>query len=221
MKLNFLIVSSFLITTGKGIRIVADPYYYNYKPENPPPDSMERPAIKEYADIVTMTHGHFNNGFMHTIKGVPRLYNGGAPAEIQEVKLSSVTTHHLYGHGKNNIITIEAEGIRVLHMGDFGQSMLYEEQVAKVGRVDILITPWMDWTPVILDQLKPRVVLPMKEARIDDYMRKLKGFTDLSDKTSEVEFTSGTLPSEMKVFMLKSALENRSMPQRDGGKHVN
>jgi len=208
MKLNFLIVSSFLITTEKGVRIINDPYYYNYKPDNPPPNSIERPPINEYADIVTMTHGHFNNGFMCTIKGVPRLYNGGAPAEIKGVKLSSVTTHHLYGHGKNNIITIESDGIRVLHMGDFGQSRLYDEQLEQVGRTDILITPWLDWTPMIMDQLKPKVVLPMKEARVDDYMKSLKGFTDLSGKTSEIEFTAKTLPSEMKIFMLKSKLES-------------
>ena len=208
MKINFLIVSSFLITTDKGVRIINDPYYYNYQPDDPPPGSIARPPIAEYADVVTMTHGHFNNGFIHTIKGVPRLYNGGAPAEIKGVRFSSVATHHLYGHGKNNIITIEADGIRILHMGDFGQSMLYDEQVEQIGSVDILITPWLDRTPLILDQLKPKVVLPMKEARVDDYMKSLKGFTDLTDKTSEVEFTAKTLPSEMKVLMLKSSLDS-------------
>jgi hypothetical protein len=47
----------------------------------------------------------------------------------------------------------------------------------------------------------------MKDARVDDYMSGLKGFTDLSGTTSEVEFTAKTLPSEMKVIMLKQSLE--------------
>jgi L-ascorbate metabolism protein UlaG (beta-lactamase superfamily) len=208
MKINFFIVSSFLIVTDKGVRVIADPYYYNYKPDNPPPGSTDRPPIAEYADVVTMSHGHFNNGYIHSIKGIPQLYTGGAPAELKGVKFSSVTTHHLYGHGKNNIITIEADGIRVMHMGDFGQNKLYDEQAAQVGRVDILITSWLDFVPAILSQLKPKVVLPMKEARVDDYMRSFKGFTDLSGKISELEFTAKTLPSEMKVIMLKTSLED-------------
>jgi L-ascorbate metabolism protein UlaG (beta-lactamase superfamily) len=207
MKINFFIVSSFRIVTGKGLRIIIDPYYYNYKPDNPPPGDTDHPPIAEYADVVIMTHGHFNNSFIHSIKGVPQLYTGGAPAEIKGVKFSSVTTHHLYGHGKNNIITIEAEGIRILHMGDFGQKRLYDEQTARIGRVDILITPWLDFIPAILDQLKPKIVLPMKEARVDDYMRSFKGFIDLTNKTSEQEYTRDILPSEMKIIMLKQSLE--------------
>ena len=207
MKINFFIVSCFLITTEKGVRIIADPYYHNYRPDNPPPGLTVRPPIAEQADVVTMTHGHANNGYMHAVKGVPQLYTGGAPAEIKGVKFSGVTARHLYNHGKNTIIGIEADGIRIWHMGDFGQDKLYDEQLARMGGVDILMTPWLEWTPTILGQLKPKVVLPMKEAHVDNYMRSMKGFSDLTGKASELEFTSKTLPSEMKVIMLQPSLE--------------
>jgi len=38
-------------------------------------------------------------------------------------------------------------------------------------------------------------------------MRSLKGFTDLTDKTSELAFAAKSLPSEMQVIMLKQSLE--------------
>jgi len=205
MKIRLLTVSCFLIITDKGVRIITDPYWHNYIPDNPPPGQTEHPPISEFADVVTMTHEHFNDSYIWAVKGLPRLYTGGAPAEIKGVKFSGVVARHI-GNNQclNTIIMIEADGIRMVHMGDFGQNRLDDEQLVKIGRVDILMTRWSDM-PVILHQLKPKVVLPMKNARADDYMRSLKGFTRL-DNTSELEFKARTLPSDMKVIMLTPEL---------------
>lgn len=92
-------------------------------------------------------------------------------------------------------------------MGDYGQKRLYDEQVEQIGGVDILMTPWGGWVPSLIEQLKPRVILPMHHARIDDYMRSFKGFIDLTDETSDLEYTKDTLPSEMQVIMLKNSME--------------
>jgi L-ascorbate metabolism protein UlaG (beta-lactamase superfamily) len=94
-----------------------------------------------------------------------------------------------------------------MHTGDYGQKRLYDEQVAMLGRVDILMTAWGEWVTALFEQLKPKVVFPMHHARVDDYMRSFKGYTDLTGKTSEVEFTAKTLPSEMQIIMLKQSLE--------------
>jgi L-ascorbate metabolism protein UlaG (beta-lactamase superfamily) len=205
MKIKLLTVSCFLITTDRGVRIITDPYWHNYIPDNPPPGQTEHPPIAELADVVTMTHEHFNDSYIWAIKGVPQLYTGGAPAEIKGVRFVGVVGRHI-GNNQclNTIIMIEADGICMVHMGDFGQNRLYDEQLAKIGRVDILMTRWSDM-PVILDQLRPKVVLPMKNAREDDYMTGLRGFIRL-DNTSELEFRAEALPSEMKVMMLTPSL---------------
>lgn len=205
MKIKFLAVSCFRIVTDEGVRIIADPYWHNYTPDNPPPGPTDHPPIAEAADIVAITHGHFNDSYIWAIQGVPRIYTGGASFELRDVKLKGVVSRHI-GNNQclNNIILIESGGIRCAHMGDFGQDRLFDEQLSQLGRVDILMTRWSDM-PILLDQLKPKVVLPMKNARVDDYMRGLKGFTPM-DTTSKLAFTAKSLPSEMKVIMLKPAL---------------
>jgi len=220
MKTKWFNVSCFLITTEKGVRSITDPYQYNYKPADPPPEyEGDRPPVAEIADVVTISHPHADHSYVWSITGLPQLYNGGANAEIKGVKFSGVATlHDNYGapggvpmRGPNGLIGIEVDGIKIWHMGDFGlQKKLYDEQLAKMVKADILMTPW-DMPEAIqnevLSQLKPKVVFPMHHVRVNDYMRSFKGFTDYTQKTSEVEFTAKSLPSEMQVIMLKPALE--------------
>src|SRR5207247_8487389 len=70
--------------------------------------------------------------------------------------------------GRNTVYTLEMDGLRFCHAGDLGQSKLTDEQVARIGPVDVLFLPAgghfttepKDLRPLI-DQLKPRVVVPM------------------------------------------------------------
>lgn len=208
MKLEFLSGCTFLITSVEGVRIVVDPYQHNYIPDNPPPgNNPERPPVGKYADIVTMSHAHFNYSYIYSVAGVPQLYTGGSPAEIKGVKFSSTAGWHYdtgYGAGPQglvNIIGIEVDGIRIRHMADYGQKELADEQVQQIGRVDILLTRWLDWTPGLIAQLRPRVILPMHADRPDAFMASLKGFTQKD--TSKIEFKAGALPREMQCILLK------------------
>jgi len=216
MKIKWYNVSAFMITTEGGTRVITDPFAYNYKPQLlplPPGFEANRPPIAEHADVVALSHGHFDHSYVGAgnIKGVFKLYTGGKPQEYKGVKFSGVTAYHdPINHNHHGFVTlnvIEADGIRIMHTGDYGQKRLYDEQVAELGRIDILMTAWGEWVPPLIEQLKPRVVLPMHHARIDDYMRSFKGFQDFTEKTSELEYTKRTLPSEMQVIMLKKSME--------------
>lgn len=219
MKIKWFNVSSFLITTDSGVRIITDPYFEPHIPLNPPPDftPTNRPPVAEYADVVMISHYHADHSFPCEIKGVPRLYMGGASLEFKGIKFSGIASlHDNYGsdngpiplpaNGLNNIVGLEADGIRIWHMGDYGlQERLYDKQLAMIGRVDILMTPWGNFMPGILNQLKPKIVLPMHHTTIEQ-VKDMKGFTDLTEKTSELEYKAKTLPAEMKIIMLKAAL---------------
>jgi L-ascorbate metabolism protein UlaG (beta-lactamase superfamily) len=212
MKIKYINVSCFLITSDKGARIVTDPFFHLYIPDDPPPGGNPiRPGIEEYADVISLSHGHFDHSYIYAIKGVPRLYTGGPPIEIKGVKFSSVVTwHDNYGEGGrglNNINCFEIDGIRIWHMGDYGQPELNDEQVEQIGRVDILMTPWGNWAPRLIEQTKPRIVLPMHHTHAEQ-VKDLKGFIDLSNKTSELEYAVKTLPSETQVIVLKASLES-------------
>jgi L-ascorbate metabolism protein UlaG (beta-lactamase superfamily) len=211
MRIEYLSGCTYLVRTGSGLRIVVDPYQHNYVPDGPPPPggNQERPPVGERADIVTVSHAHFNYSYIYGVEGVPRLYTGGAQAQIEGVKLSGTVGWH-YETGLNagpqgtvNLIGIEVDGIRVRHLGDYGQPELSEEQAEQIGRVDVLMTRWMDWTPAVISRLKPRIVLPMHAGQPDAYMAGLKGFRQLESST--VEVVAGALPAEMECILLKSS----------------
>jgi L-ascorbate metabolism protein UlaG (beta-lactamase superfamily) len=207
MNFKWYNVASWRITTSFGVRIITDPFFARYVPEGPPPPgSQNRAGVDEEADIVTITHPHFDHSYSYDVRGLFQLYTGGKPAQIKGVKFSSVETWHDhygdYGRGTSSAICIEADGLRIWHMGDYGQDRLTEEQLAQFGSVDILMTPWGDWTRALIEQLKPRVVLPMHHASVDDYMRTLNLKTL---DVSELEFAAATLPKQLSTFMLKPA----------------
>ena len=206
MKFKWYDTASWKFTTSKGTRIITDPFFANYIPDGPPPPFMGgRAGVDEEADLVTITHPHFDHSYACEVKGVFQLYTCGGPFQFRDVKLHSVRTWHDpygdYGRQINSLIIYEADGMRIIHMGDYGQDYLYDEQLEQIGGpIDIMFTPWGGWTKATVDQLKPKLLFPMHHAHPDDYMRSLD-FTQLD--TSEVEYTRATLPAKMKCFLLK------------------
>lgn len=212
MKIKWINVSCFVIESEKGARVITDPFFHCYMPDDPPPGGNPvRPGIEEYVNVVCLSHGHFDHSYVYALKGVPRLYTGGAPAEIKGVKFSSVISYHDNygegGRGLNSNICIEVDGVRIWHMGDYGQKELTEEQLAQTGRTDILMTPWGDFANRLMEQMNPRVVLPCHHTSVNQ-VSNLKGFVDYSNKTSELEYTKKTLPSERQIIMLMASLES-------------
>ena len=70
--------------------------------------------------------------------------------------------------GQNAMWLVEADGVRILHMGDFGQKQLTREQLEKIGKIDVLLIPVGGVYTVdgpgaaaIVEQIKPRMVVPI------------------------------------------------------------
>jgi len=220
MKIQWFGASQFLITTDKGIKILTDPFQNNDIHDgesNPPPyGSQIRPTYTGEADIITMSHGHGDHNYIWNVRGLPRIYLGGAPQEYKGVKLSSVTTYHGDNRGTVECICIEADGIRIWHNGDQGV-VFTEEQLKEIGRTDILITNWDDDVvempfhilDKVLNQMKPKVVLPCHHCLVDEFMTDRKNFIDHRvDNVTELEFKANKLPSEMTVILLKPVNNN-------------
>jgi L-ascorbate metabolism protein UlaG (beta-lactamase superfamily) len=208
MKFKWYDTASWRFITSKGTRIITDPFFSKYVPDGPPPAFMDnRTGVDDEADLVTITHPHFDHSSVTDVKGVFQLYTCGGPFQFRDVKLHSIRTWHDnygdYGRIINSVIIYEADDMRIIHMGDYGQDYLYDEQleqIEQIGKIDILFTPWGTWTKALVDQLKPKLIFPMHHAHPDDYMRSLN-YTQLN--VSEVEYTPATLPRQMKCFMLK------------------
>ena len=143
------------------------------------------------ADILLVTHQHHDHNNIKTIKGEPFLAEGPGEYEVKGVFIQGIPAFHDDKEGKekglNTIYTIEAEDIRFCHLGDLGQKQLTDEQVDKIGNVDVLMIPVGGEYTIssqeaqrIISQIEPRIVIPMHyklpklKADLDDVNKFLK-----------------------------------------------
>jgi L-ascorbate metabolism protein UlaG (beta-lactamase superfamily) len=215
MKIKWLGHASFLITSDTGVKIITDPYEpilgMNYKP------------IDEFADIVTVSHGHSDHNNIAAVRGNPQVIDESTPVEMKGIKISGIDTFHDSSSGNergpNIIYCMEVDSIKICHLGDLGH-MLSDQQVAAIGKVDVLMTPVggnftidAGTADVVIEKLKPAVVMPMHfcNERCPDFpVAGVDTFTDGKTNvtfmdTSEIEYKAGELPESTRVVVLKPA----------------
>lgn len=161
MKIQWLGHSCFAITLTNGKTIITDPF--GSKVGYPPP--------KLPADIVTVSHQHFDHSAVKVIPGKPLTVETAGRHELDGLVCTGVPSFHDEAggskRGSNIIFVIEAEGLKVCHLGDLGH-LLEPGQIEKIGAVDVLLIPVGGFYTIgpaeaakVVDQLKPRYVIPM------------------------------------------------------------
>ena len=215
MKVKWLGHASFLITSDKGTRIITDPYQTG--------GALKYAEVKEPADVVTVSHEHFDHNKVDGIPGKPQVYKGGAPLEVKGVKFTGVATYHDENKGKdrgpNTITCMEMDGMRLCHLGDLGHT-LSPSEVAQIGRVDVLLIPVGGFYTInaavateVAGKLKAKVVIPMhfKNDRcafpvggVEEFVAGKKNVTMVNG--TEVEFKADKLPAAAQIMVLKPAL---------------
>ena len=124
------------------------------------------------ADIVTISHDHYDHNNFQVIKNDPFIIDNAGEYEIKKVTVKGINSYHDNQEGKergqNTIYVIEMENIRICHLGDFGQDNLVNGQLEKIGQIDILFIPvggvfTIDWklASAIISQIEPRIIIPM------------------------------------------------------------
>jgi len=220
--------SFFQILVSKGkesiVKIAVDPYDEQI--------GLKPPVLE--ADILLITHNHYDHNNVKTIKGAPFLISGPGEYEIKDVFIQGIPSFHdnTQGNekGENTIYTLEAEGIKICHLGDLGQKELTDEQLEKIGEVDILLIPVGGVYTIsakeatkVISQIEPKILIPMHyhipySGRRPDgsYRPKLKIKLDALDKflkmmgvktpevSKKLSLSQKNLPTEgMKIIILK------------------
>jgi len=143
------------------------------------------------ADILLITHDHYDHNNVKAVSGSPFLISGPGEYEIKEVFIQGVPAFHDNSQGKERgqttIYVIEAEELRVCHLGDIGQKELTSEQLEKIGEVDILMIPAGGIYTIdskdalkIMSQIEPKIIIPMHyslpklKVKLDDLDKFLK-----------------------------------------------
>jgi len=153
-----------LIQKGKEgvIKIAIDPYDEQI--------GLKPPTCE--ADILLITHSHFDHNNVKAVNGNPFLISEPGEYEIKDVFIQGISAFHDNAQGKekgeNTIYTLESEGIKICHLGDLGQKELTDEQLEKIGAIDILMIPVGGVYTIsakeavkIISQIEPKIIIPM------------------------------------------------------------
>jgi L-ascorbate metabolism protein UlaG (beta-lactamase superfamily) len=207
MRIDWLGHACFLITSSSGLRIITDPYEPNigYSP------------INESADIVTVSHDHFDHNAVKEVKGNPEVVKKSAT--VKGINFKAVETFHDEAkgskRGRNTVFVFEVDGVKICHMGDLGH-IPSQEQLRELGEVNILLIPVGGFYTIdarqaseIVSILKPNIVIPMhyKTEKIDfpisGVEEFLKGKEDV-ERLPYLEIDKEKLPTPVKVVVFKN-----------------
>lgn len=217
MDITFLGHSSFKIRGKNGI-VVCDPFSAK----------IGFPFPKVSADIVTISHHHFDHSAVDQVSGTARKdkpYVIDAPGEYELLDIA-VSVHRSFHdaengalRGKNNIVVIRIEGIALAHLGDLGH-ILSDSDINSLGAIDVLMVPVGGEYTIgpkqaveIAEAIEPSVIIPMhyrtekhssefaKLSTVDGFLKEMgkAGIVPVE----KLSLTAGSLPEEMEVTVLK------------------
>jgi L-ascorbate metabolism protein UlaG (beta-lactamase superfamily) len=125
------------------------------------------------ASVLLVTHEHGDHNAVEVVGGEPVVLRSTAGTlESPLGPVVAIASEHDEAagteRGPNTIFAFELDGLRIAHMGDFGQSELRDEQAAALGGLDLLILPvgggptiGAEAASAIVARLAPRWVVPM------------------------------------------------------------
>jgi L-ascorbate metabolism protein UlaG (beta-lactamase superfamily) len=135
---------------------------------------FDYPAIEGVtADLVLVTHEHRDHSAADVVGGSPAVLRstaGRLESPVGEVVAVASEHDDAAGttRGPNTIFCFSLDGVRVCHLGDFGQPALRPEQREAIGAIDVLFVP-VGGGPTIggaaaaelVRSLGPKLVVPM------------------------------------------------------------
>jgi L-ascorbate metabolism protein UlaG (beta-lactamase superfamily) len=214
LKVKWLGHASFLISSEAGLKIITDPY--------PQGSGLSYTPINEAADIVTMSHDHFDHNNVSSVPGKPQVITGSGVKTIEGVQFRGIDTYHDGSQGKergpNTAFCFSVDGINLCHLGDLGHR-LSQEQISEIGSIDILFIPIggvftidAKMAGTVVNDLKPKIVMPMHYRTVkcdwplntvDDFVVDKKNVNRMN--SSEIEFKGGKLPEVTEIVVLQPA----------------
>lgn len=200
---------------GNQATFVTDPYS--------PEVGLKMPQLT--ADIITISHGHYDHNYTQTIRSKKReelfIVNGPGEYEISGVSIFGIPSFHDKSLGKergnNTIYIISLDEIRLAHLGDLGH-ILTDEQTEEINGVDILFIPIGETYTLdakdaveVIGQIEPKIIIPMhyqlpglkiKLAPVEDFLKEM-GMKE-TKTINRLVVSKGKLPEEREVVVLNA-----------------
>ncbi|MCL4378187.1 MAG: MBL fold metallo-hydrolase [Actinobacteria bacterium] len=212
-KITFYGQSMFIIGSENGTKIGMDPY-----------DTQVKSILPDVsADVVTISHSHFDHSNVALFKGNPEIIKEPITANIKGIQITGLAAFHdnIKGglRGKNIIFKFEVDSIKFAHLGDYGSAD--EKTVSELKNMDIIFIPvggiyTIDYREAIklIKELKPKIAIPMhfreKDTHIglDDitYFKNNTGsFNKIKEIDKSFEINKAELPSDTEIWIMYSS----------------
>ena len=174
------------------------------------------------ADILLISHSHYDHNNVKAVSGNPFLISGPGEYEIKGIFIQGIDSWHDQkggiDRGGNTIYTILAEDLKICHLGELGQKELSEEQLEKISEVDILMIPVGGVFTIsakealkIMSQIEPKIIIPMHYAlpklkikldSVDKFLKSL-GIKKLEPQNKLSLKKENLSPEEARIVVLK------------------
>ncbi len=208
VTLRWLGHACFVLQAPK-VTLVFDPF---------PADRVGYKPIKERADIVLISHHHFDHNFVGGLKGKPKIIDTPGEHKFGAVLIVGFKTSHGDGRGSNTVFVVEVAGLRIAHCGDLGV-LPSDVELKGWGRVDVLLVPVGGFYTIDADQawqlvqrLKPAVVIPMHYGHPQSKIRELAPLDNFLKgkpvvrhlRGNSVSLNKKTLPKRTEIWVLQA-----------------
>lgn len=212
VKVTWLGHAMFLLEGPGGIRVVTDPYDEQV--------GYRLPDVT--ADVVLVSHDHFDHSNVKLVKGDPEVVRGTGAGKVKGLEIEGFPSYHDDKKGRerggNIIFRWKMAGITFVHLGDLGH-LLDRETAARLAGPDVLFIP-VGGTFTIDDaraeettrSLSPRIAVPMhfKNDACGFPIKSAEPYLSRFDNVervgaSTIYLTEGELPPPTLVLLLDYA----------------
>lgn len=210
MRVEWFGQSAFLLRGEDGTTVAIDPFGDMSALSSSRGIQWDYPAIEAEAHVLLVTHEHGDHNGVEAIGGDPHTLRSTAGTHESPLgTVVGIASEHDEAagtqRGPNTIFVFELDGLRIAHMGDFGQSGLREEQAAAMEDIDLLFVPvgggftiGAEQAALVVERLNPRWVVPMhyRTHRIG-FLETADAFCDKAPAIERVDgssFETGELP---------------------------
>jgi L-ascorbate metabolism protein UlaG (beta-lactamase superfamily) len=218
MILRYLGHAAFELELKDGRRIVFDPYEsgsYN--------GALGYGPITGDHDIAVVSHEHPDHYHKKIASKAGKVIKAPGMVDLDGLRITSIETFHDDSEGKDrgrNLVSIvEAEGLKIAHLGDLGHRLTSAHVTALKG-VDVMLIPVGGFFTIdaaaakrIVEDFRPRIVVPMhyKTGKCGFPIAPVDEFTMLMGEfeapgSSELEVEAGSIPDGPRVVVLDPAL---------------
>lgn len=211
MEIAYLGHASFRFK-GRQKTVVTDPYG----------DKIGKFPKDVAADLVTVSHGHFDHNAVDKLASAGYVIDGPGEYEVGGVSVVGINTAHDDQNGAergmNTVYVIEMEGLRVAHLGDLGHK-LTEDQLDEIGPIDIVLLPvggkfTLDAKQAaeVTRQIDPWIVIPMHYQQAGVSLEGLAGVDEFLKEMGKPEITAvpkfaitaERLPEDLQIVVLST-----------------